>query len=66
MPQIVNTILNSDSISLESIFPNVLSDSEGSEVYTRKASIGTFQEINIIVIKFLFYKIKKIHCLLKD
>lgn len=54
MSQIVNSILNSDFISLELIFPNVVSDFEGVEVYSRKSLIGTSQEINIIVI-FYFY-----------
>lgn len=60
MPQIVNIILNSDSLSLESVFSNVVSDSDGSEVYLRKAAVGTFYEINTIVcykfcIVLLFY-----------
>lgn len=51
MPQIVDTILGSDSLSLESVFPNVVSDSNAGEIFCRKACVGTLQEINIIVIE---------------
>lgn len=55
MPQIVNSILKSDSISLESVFPNIVSDSDGIEVYCRKACVGTLQEINTIVLIFFCF-----------
>lgn len=54
MSQIVRLILKSDSISLESVFPNIVSDSEGVEVYRRKACVGTLQEINTIV-RYAFF-----------
>uniref|UniRef100_A0A915DMY1 Ras-GAP domain-containing protein n=1 Tax=Ditylenchus dipsaci TaxID=166011 RepID=A0A915DMY1_9BILA len=48
MPEIVRTILNSDSVSLESVFPNAVSDADGNEVYCRKACVGTLGEVNVI------------------
>lgn len=59
MAQIVNFILKSNSISLESVFPNIVSDGNGAEVYYRKMCVGTLQEINTIVL--FYFKLIKIN-----
>lgn len=48
MPQIVTTILNSSMLSLETMFSNVLTDSEKIELYARRACIGSLYEVNIL------------------
>jgi hypothetical protein len=49
MPNIIKTILNTDTLSLESMFPNVLSDDNGKELYKRQTCIGSLDEINTIL-----------------
>lgn len=49
MPNIIKTILNTDTLSLESMFPNVLSDDNGTELYKRQTCVGSLEEINTIL-----------------
>lgn len=48
MPKIITSILNSALLSLDTMFPKVLSDSEGQELYARKVCIGSMYEMNVM------------------
>ena len=50
MPNVIKSILNMDALSIESMFPNVLSDDAGSELYERKSCIGSLAEVNAIIV----------------
>ena len=49
MPNIIKTILNFETLTLESMFPNVLSDDNGVELYKRQSCVGSLVEINTIL-----------------
>lgn len=49
MPALVQSILHADSISIDSIFPSVIVDANGCDVFKRRMSVGTLDEINTIV-----------------
>lgn len=49
MPDIVQTIVNSNPPSIESIFPPTSLDSDGNDPYRRRLCLGTLSEINTIV-----------------
>lgn len=49
MPRIVERILCSDSVSIETMFPNIVAGPSGTELYARKACVGSLQEVNVLV-----------------
>lgn len=50
MPSVIKSILNMDALSIESMFPNVLSDDSGAELYKRNSYMGSLIDVNAILI----------------
>uniref|UniRef100_A0A7E4VN45 Receptor-mediated endocytosis protein 6 n=1 Tax=Panagrellus redivivus TaxID=6233 RepID=A0A7E4VN45_PANRE len=49
VPNVINTILNMDALSLDLMFPNVISDDGGAELYKRRACLGTMNDVNTLL-----------------
>ena len=53
MTKVMNTVLQTGSASIETIFPTQIADSKGNEVFRRTTFVASLNEINVLV--FLFF-----------
>lgn len=49
MTTVINTILQSETTSIEKISPIQIPDLKGSEIFRRRTFVGTLDEINVLV-----------------
>lgn len=49
MPQILRNVLGSDVLSLDTMFPPIVVDENGRELYARSACFGSMPEIQCLV-----------------
>jgi hypothetical protein len=52
MPQILRNVLGSDVLSLDTMFPPIVVDENGRELYGRSACFGSMSEIQCLVCFF--------------
>lgn len=49
MPQLLRTVLGSDVLSLDTMFPPIVVDESGRELYARSTCFGSLPEIQCLV-----------------
>jgi hypothetical protein len=56
MARVVTTVLESDTLALDSMFPSVVSDTRGVELFARRIFLGTLADLNVMVSPLLIAK----------